>query len=106
MADMKSMKLTKQQKKREDTLSTEENEFPFGLRIHLDDDSLDNLGMGEMPKVETTMILMAKVEVRHTSVGDDAEDGKSRSMSLQITDMALEPEKKKRPASEILFGSE
>ena len=108
MAELKSMKLTKKEKKQEETISTRKEDFPFGLSIHLDDESLEKLGINanSMPSVGTKMMLLARVEVRSMSIHEDDGDDVRRSISLQITDMALDPEKKKKSAGEVLFGGE
>ncbi|NYT45135.1 hypothetical protein H0A64_09905 [Alcaligenaceae bacterium] len=64
-------------------------EYPYGLRINLDDDSLKKLGITELPEVGTTMTLQARVEVVSVSQ-HESDNGKHRDMSLQITDMTLE----------------
>lgn len=63
-------------------------EYPYGLRICLDSESLDKLGVTELPAVGTTMTLMARVEVVSVSQHESG-DGKNRDVSLQITDMEL-----------------
>lgn len=63
--------------------------YPWGLGIHLDDDSLDALGIDELPKVGKSYALQAKCTV--TSVSENkTEEGTRRSVSLQITDLAVD----------------
>lgn len=63
-------------------------EYPYGLEISLDDESLKKLGMEGMPAIGSTSILTAKVKV--TSVSESAsENGKDRYVRLQITEMEL-----------------
>lgn len=63
-------------------------EYPFGLRIHLDNDSIKKLGIEKLPEVGSKMKLMAIVEVcdlsEHKSLYGD-----NKSLGLQITDMKL-----------------
>lgn len=66
-------------------------EYPYGLRVGLDSESLDKLNMTELPAIGTTMTLMAKVEVVSVSQHKSG-DGKDRDVSLQITDMELRGE--------------
>lgn len=66
-------------------------EYPYGLRVGLDSESLDKLGVTELPTIGTTMTLMAKVEVVSVSQYE-SDDGKNRDVSLQITDMELRGE--------------
>lgn len=63
--------------------------YPYGLRIELNEDSLDKLGIDKLPGVGDEMEVEAKVEVQ--SVSENAyQDGENRrSVSLQITKMSL-----------------
>lgn len=70
-------------------VASDEPEYPYGLRISLDEESLKKLGIGEMPEVGTTMALQAKVEVVAVSQYEHKDDV-SRTLVLQITDMALD----------------
>ncbi len=77
-------------------------EYPYGLEISLDDESLKKLGMDAMPAIGSTATLVAKVKV--TSVSESAnEHGSDRRLSLQITDMELGTGAKKE-ASAALYG--
>lgn len=62
--------------------------YPWGLAINLDEEALDKLGI-ELPKVGSEMTLIARVDVTAVS-SNESESGKSRSASLQITEMCLE----------------
>lgn len=66
-----------------------EPDYPYGLRISLDEESLKKLGITDLPEVGQAMTLQARVEVVSVSQYEHTE-GKSRDMSLQITDMALD----------------
>ena len=72
-----------------DSVEADTPEYPYGLRINLDDDSLKKLGITELPEVGTTMTLQAQVEVVSVSQ-HESDNGKHRDMSLQITDMELD----------------
>lgn len=67
--------------------------YPYGLRVNLDEDSLDALGMKTMPKVGEELYLGANVKI--VSVSDNehtSEDGgthRHRSVELQIMEMGL-----------------
>ena len=63
--------------------------YPYGLRIDLNDETLAKLGITELPAVGTTMKLMAVVEVTSASQYE-SEQGKDRTICLQITDMAMD----------------
>lgn len=64
--------------------------YPYGLRLELDDDVLDKLGLGTLPKVGTTKMLMAQVDVVSVSESESAEGGPDKRLGLQITDLSLE----------------
>jgi hypothetical protein len=81
--------------------------YPYGLRVHLDEDSLDALGMKTLPKVGGSMYLGANVKVvsvsdnEHTSEG--GETHRHRSVELQITDMGLDKAESDSNAEQALY---
>lgn len=84
---LKSMKITKEdKKKREETYCTpclDSDDYPYGLRIHLDNEMLDKLGIKTLPKTGASFKLSATGTVKSTEIND--RNGKeSKSMSLQI----------------------
>lgn len=89
-----SMKTTPQEAKDEakEAIGAAETQpqYPYGLTICLDDEMLKKLGIAGMPAIGTVMALTASVEVcsasQYATVGKDTES----SLSLQITDMALD----------------
>lgn len=84
---------------------TSGEDYPWGLRLHLEDDQLDKLGIDMMPDPGTKRMMMAKVEVVSTDLHN--RDGEQhRSMSLQITDMKLGDEDVRNSAAETLYGSD
>jgi len=89
---MVSMMRSKEEKKKEKNglpTSMDVEDYDYGLRIELNNENLDKLGIKTLPKVGDTMTVEAKVEV--TSTGENAgKDGESKNVSLQITDMKLE----------------
>jgi hypothetical protein len=64
--------------------------YPWGLTLNLEKESLDKLGLTELPKPDTKMRLTAIVEVAGISA-DATTEGERRSIRLQITDMSLSP---------------
>lgn len=79
--------------------------YPYGLRICLDDDSLMKLKIQELPKVGSSMMMLAKVEVCSARSYATMVGGTDNSIELQITDMELRPEGKKS-AQSALYGGE
>lgn len=101
-----SMKRTAKEKKEEKTLlaTSEPEEFPFGLSIHIEDDELNKLGFSESPEVGAEMLLTAKVKVTSMSESKHMMDNEeNRSISLQITDMGLESATARKSTEDVLF---
>lgn len=63
--------------------------YPYGLRIDLNNDSLEKLGIDELPDSGDTMKLVAEVKVESTSERQERNGDKNRSVGLQITKMKL-----------------
>lgn len=85
------------------TSPAEGNLYPWGLTLSLDDEALEKLGMEALPKADAKMFVYAKATVTRVESTDSAPGGKRRSVSLQITDLLLEPTKAKRPAADVLY---
>lgn len=104
---MKSMKITKEDrkklKKQYEVPIAEEN-YPYGLELHLEEMSISKMGMNELPKLGTEMTLMAKVKVESASESE-SRNGKRRSLRLQITDMELTQKQEKKNTAQSLYGS-
>lgn len=103
-SEMKSMKITKSRSESMSLPKMSEPQYPYGLVVRLDNDSLEKLGMKELPKSGKKMKLLAVVEVigssQHTMKG-----GKdNKSVELQITSMCLESGSEKKDASKELYG--
>jgi len=67
--------------------------YPYGLCLHLEDDTLKKLGLLRLPEVGKPMMLTALVDVTSVSENEYTTEGgkteKRQSCSLQITDLAL-----------------
>lgn len=99
--DLISMKVANQSEPKETEI--DKPEYPYGLSINLDNESLKKLGMEELPQVGDTMMVMAKVEVRSVSSYDTTE-GDDKNVSLQITEMVAKP-KEGKSLAEKMYGS-
>ncbi|MBF8258368.1 MAG: bbp20 [Actinobacteria bacterium] len=90
MTKMVSMKMSKKEtEKATEPIPSEGPEYPYGLCLNLEKEQIEKLGLGT-PKAGSTLMLHAMVEVKSITVTDE-KDGKGyKSLSLQITDMALE----------------
>lgn len=89
---MISLKLTKKESKaleKEMSIGPSKDEYPWGTRIELEKDTLEKLGIKELPKIGTKMMIEAKVVVVATRQST-RRDGDSRTLELQITDMDME----------------
>lgn len=89
-----SMKLDpKEREKKPETVLADRPVYPWGLTVNLDEESLDKLGMTELPAVGSALYLGANVEVTSVSDSEHTDEGggthRHRSVSLQITEMGL-----------------
>ena len=80
--------------------------YPYGLRITLDPDTIKKLGLTEMPDVGSMMALMAQAEVIAVNKIDAPGDEEKYSVELQIQDLDVKGESKEKKASSMLYGSE
>jgi hypothetical protein len=88
VAQMVSLKLTPKEAKDEVTPSSDPPAYDYGTSISLNDAALTKLGLKDMPAVGVVMTMECRVEVSGTSAYD-SQSGTERTLSLQITDMAL-----------------
>jgi len=87
-----SMKKTKAEAKSDEApapSSMSREMYPYGLRLDLNDDSLEKLKIESLPKVGKTVQVTAEARVESVSERDDTRGGKRRSLELQITKMAV-----------------
>lgn len=114
MPDMKLTNMKIDPKKREEkyasTVAMDAPMYPWGLNLTLDDEVLELLGLSKLPTVGKPMMLVARVDVTSVSERKDQSEGgstKNRSVSLQITDLALAPDEKgdEPAAQDVLYDS-
>lgn len=90
---MTSMKMSKEEtKKMAQPSAVNESdgpEYPYGLCLNLEKEQIEKLGLGT-PKAGSRFMLHAMIEVKSVTTSDQADGKGYQSMSLQITDMALE----------------
>lgn len=101
-----NMKRTKKDKGviTDSPVSPNEDAYPYGLEVNLEDESLKKLGLSSLPEAGETMTMLAQVKVSRASATDTANGGKRKSLSLQITDMALKAKEKKKDMGKQLYG--
>lgn len=91
---MKDLKISKKEAKEKNKSmmigsSDSEERYPYGLRLTLDNDSLDKLGIKNLPAVGTVLMFEAKAKV--VSTRQSATTGSDdRSVDLQVTAIDLE----------------
>lgn len=78
--------------------------YPYGLRIHLDDDALKKLGMPALPAVDQTMMISCRVLVVGVSSNQTQGGDREDCVQLQITDMEIGPDNSGKSAAEKLYG--
>lgn len=88
-----SMKNSKKKSKKDNSIccgpSDSGEAFPYGLRVDLNNDSLDKLGIDALPKSGKVMKMVAEVKVESTSERQERDGTANRSVGLQITKMSL-----------------
>jgi len=93
-----------------ETLMSDRPIYPYGLQVRLDEDSLDKLGIAELPKVGGELLLTAKVTVTSVSSNEHQTEGKRgkhkhRNVELQITDMGLGDVPAEKDAASELYAA-
>ncbi|NIF51408.1 capsid staple protein [Burkholderia sp. Ax-1724] len=79
-------------------------DYPYGLCINLGADELKKLGIDDLPSVGAEMTMTATVKVTSVSSYESSGSEGSKSVSLQITQMALD-DGNGPSAAEKLYGS-
>ena len=80
-------------------------EYPYGLCIDLNDDSLDKLGITALPAVGTVVTIQAQAIVTATSSNSRQGGDQEMRASLQITDMAVTLDDGKSSAQRLYANS-
>ncbi|TDY26300.1 hypothetical protein B0G81_6810 [Paraburkholderia sp. BL6665CI2N2] len=79
-------------------------DYPYGLCISLGSDELAKLGIKDLPSIGAEMSLTATVKVTSVSSSESERGDGYKSVSLQITQMALD-DGKGPSAAEKLYGA-
>lgn len=85
---------------------TDAPKYPWGLKITLDDDALEKLGITSLPAVGSKMTISATCEVCSTSAYSDQAGEPETSMSLQITAMELGAAQSSQDQATLLYGGD
>ncbi len=87
---LKSMKISRREMdEKTEPAELSEDEYPWGLRLHLDSDVLKRLGIDKLPALGRDYRLEAVACVREASESKTA-SGSNRSITLQIEKLALQ----------------
>jgi hypothetical protein len=106
---MPNLAMTKEEAKKEYGYEPSDTDnlpkYPYGLSIHLDDDTLAKLGLADLPKVGSNLVAQITVTVtgtsqRATQSGKEGETLRT-CVDLQITDMDIAAPAK--PAADVLY---
>jgi len=88
---MINMKMSKEEAKEEGPtlagFSDKEPKYPYGLKLSVDDDSLEKLGLDTPPAVGTVFTITAKVKVDSLSTSQSEGSDAETYTCWQITDM-------------------
>lgn len=110
---MKSMVISANEKKEMATHSVVSDvpRYPYGLKLHFDDESFAKLDLSKTPQVGEKMMILAMVEVCEVRAESYEGDGKKVSMSVQITDLEIKEKEKSEPSTsssvaQKLYGKE
>lgn len=94
--DMVSMKRTADDKRGDKMecapMEATAPDYPYGLCIHMDKDELDKLGIKDLPKVGTEMMIHSKVKVTRVSQSAAEHADEQTSVDFQITDIGMDAE--------------
>ena len=90
LIDMKRSKSEMKKADAPEVAGSSKEKYPWGLSINLEKESLSKLGIDiKKVKIGSAMTLQAQVEVSSISENQNMEGRDNKSMSLQITNMAL-----------------
>lgn len=77
--------------------------YPYGLRVTLNDDSLEKLGIMTLPAIGKRMMMTCIVEVRNTGAYKTS-DGAESNMELQIVGLSLDAAPTEGDAASKLYA--
>lgn len=105
---LKDLKITKKEAKEVNKsiglADSDQERYPYGLRLDLNNDTLDKLGIDKLPAVGAVITFEAKAKVVG-SRQSATEGSENRSIELQITHLDLEGDDKKPGTSGITRAS-
>lgn len=88
----------------EGSIAVEAPKYPYGLRLYLDDEVVKKLGISELPSIDQTMMVVARVKVVGVSSDKQYGDIQKDCIQLQITDMELKGDSEAKSREDKLYG--
>jgi len=82
----------RKEEKAEMNVSSKAPEYPWGLSLTLNEETLAKLGMEKLPRVGEELYVWAVAKVTSVAMRSDQHDDEDRSVSLQITHMQCSEE--------------
>ena len=76
--------------------------YPYGLRLNLDKETCEKLGLSNAPSIDDKIKFVAEAVVISVRAEDEEGDEKSYNIELQIIDMDLE--KKEKSVDDALYN--
>lgn len=104
---MKSMRIDEQEKKEQSESSVlDRPDYPYGLELHIDENSFEKLGMSDAPDPGQEFMVLAKATVQDVHKSKHSGGKDHINFRLQITDMELKASEKKEEKSteSVLYG--
>lgn len=77
--------------------------YPYGLKISIDNESYEKLGLTSPPAVGSGFAMMARVEVCSVRQEKTKDEGVEIYLELQITDMELAEAKADKNPEDVLY---
>lgn len=106
---MKDLKITKKESKAKSESmvvgQSYEERYPYGLRLDLDKDTLEKLGVKKLPAVGVSLMFEAKAKVI-ASRQSATEGSENRSIELQITHIDLDTDEDEVSEGELTRGEQ
>ena len=85
---LRDMKLSRAEKSEEVAIESTPPDYPYGLRLNLDQDAIDKLGI-DLPDVGDSFFVVAVATVRSVSEYKN-DDRTTQDISLQIEQLSLD----------------
>lgn len=105
--NLKSLLKTSGEKRENSIMSVEDKpDYPHGLKIHLDEETVRKLGIPVAPDVGKKVQVMAIGEIVSVSKEEGRGDDHSFSMSIQLQDVDVQPQTIQERGAGVLYGGE